>query len=199
MRLDAAAFLREASDLTLLLGALSGDELGCSDTGPLVGDDDGRQVGSASMVRGVSPLMFSSSLDDPFQSRSSLLNSSRRLNSQHSFHQRSPQSLLQTLLTRGSFHLYFLGNKIDIDGGNSQVVSEKKAKDWCASKENISYFETSAKEDYTVDIEFLCIAKTDLANEHEQDIYFKGIPRAFTPENKQMNGCARSDGNTENN
>ncbi|MBA0692241.1 hypothetical protein Goari_009816 [Gossypium aridum] len=28
-----------------------------------------------------------------------------------------------------------LGNKIDIDGGNSRVVSEKKAKDWCASKE----------------------------------------------------------------
>ena len=49
-------------------------------------------------------------------------------------------------------------------------VSEKKAKDWCSSKGNIPYFETSAKEDYNVDAAFLCIAKTALANEHEQDM-----------------------------
>jgi Ras-related protein Rab-7A len=49
-------------------------------------------------------------------------------------------------------------------------VSEKKAKDWCASKGNILYFETSAKEDYNVDPAFLSIAKTALAHEHGQDM-----------------------------
>ncbi|KAI8018189.1 Pentatricopeptide repeat-containing protein [Camellia lanceoleosa] len=68
-----------------------------------------------------------------------------------------------------TFPFILLGNKIDIDGGNSRVVSEKKARDWCASK-GIPYFETSAKEDINVDAAFLSIAKTALANEHEQDI-----------------------------
>ncbi|MED6186564.1 hypothetical protein PIB30_067945 [Stylosanthes scabra] len=92
---------RSASDLTLLLGALSGDELGCGGNGPLVGDVDGRQVGFGEDGAGsvaAHVLLFTRLLltrrYDPFQSRSSLLSSSRRLNSQHSFHQRSPQSLL---------------------------------------------------------------------------------------------------------
>ncbi|TXG53217.1 hypothetical protein EZV62_022386 [Acer yangbiense] len=88
-----------------------------------------------------------------------------------------------------TFPFILLGNKIDIDGGNSRVVSEKKAKDWCASKGNIPYFETSAKEDLNVDAAFLCIAKTALANEHEQDIYFQGIPEAVS-ESEQRGGCA---------
>ncbi|CAN1235292.1 Ras-related protein Rab7 [Linum perenne] len=62
-----------------------------------------------------------------------------------------------------SFPFILLGNKIDVDG-------EKRAKDWCASKGNIPYFETSAKEDYNVDPAFLCIAKAALSNEHEQDM-----------------------------
>ncbi|KAL6527230.1 hypothetical protein OROGR_016320 [Orobanche gracilis] len=70
-----------------------------------------------------------------------------------------------------TFPFILLGNKIDIDGGNSRVVSEKKAKEWCASKGNIPYFETSAKEDYNVDPAFLCIAKAALANENDQDMY----------------------------
>ncbi|XP_031252000.1 ras-related protein Rab7-like [Pistacia vera] len=87
------------------------------------------------------------------------------------------------------FPFILLGNKIDIDGGNSRVVSEKKAKDWCASKGNIPYFETSAKEDINVDAAFLSIAKAALANEHEQDIYFQGIPEAVS-ESEQRGGCA---------
>lgn len=52
---------------------------------------------------------------------------------------------------------------------HAEQVSEKKAKEWCASK-GIPYFETSAKEDINVDAAFLSIAKTALANEHEQDM-----------------------------
>ncbi|PSS17923.1 Ras-related protein like [Actinidia chinensis var. chinensis] len=59
-----------------------------------------------------------------------------------------------------------VGNKIDVDGGNSRV-SEKKARAWCASKGNIPYFETYAKEGFNVDAAFQCIAKNALKNEPE--------------------------------
>ncbi|KAL8172423.1 hypothetical protein V2J09_024227 [Rumex salicifolius] len=87
-----------------------------------------------------------------------------------------------------AFPFILLGNKIDIDGGNSRVVSEKKAKEWCTSKANMPYFETSAKEDINVDAAFLCIAKSTLSNEHEQNIYFQAIPEAVS-ESGQRGGC----------
>ncbi|KAJ0960550.1 hypothetical protein J5N97_001589 [Dioscorea zingiberensis] len=59
-----------------------------------------------------------------------------------------------------TFPFILLGNK----------VSAKKAMEWCASKGNFPYFETSAKEDYNVDAAFLHIAKLALANDHEQDM-----------------------------
>lgn len=49
-------------------------------------------------------------------------------------------------------------------------VPEKIAREWCASRGNIPYFETSAKEDYNVDYAFLCIAKTALEYEHDQNM-----------------------------
>ncbi|KAK1264705.1 hypothetical protein QJS04_geneDACA023592 [Acorus gramineus] len=70
-----------------------------------------------------------------------------------------------------NFPFVVLGNKIDVDGGNSRVVSEKKAKAWCASKGNIPYFETSAKEGFNVEAAFQCIAKNALKNEPEEEIY----------------------------
>lgn len=49
-------------------------------------------------------------------------------------------------------------------------VSEKKAKAWCASKGNIPYFETSAKEGFNVDAAFECIARNALKNEPEEEM-----------------------------
>ncbi|KAJ7295991.1 hypothetical protein O6H91_Y151000 [Diphasiastrum complanatum] len=70
-----------------------------------------------------------------------------------------------------NFPFVVLGNKVDVDGGNSRVVSEKKAKAWCAATGNIPYFETSAKEDLNVDAAFQCIAKNALKNETDEEIY----------------------------
>ncbi|KAL0711857.1 hypothetical protein Bca4012_018835 [Brassica carinata] len=89
-----------------------------------------------------------------------------------------------------TFPFIVLGNKVDIGGGSTRVVSETKAADWCASNGNIPYFETSAKEDYNVDEAFFTIAKTALANEHDQDIYFQGIPAAVTENEPKGGGCA---------
>ncbi|KAF8045511.1 hypothetical protein N665_0163s0003 [Sinapis alba] len=89
-----------------------------------------------------------------------------------------------------TFPFIVLGNKVDIGGGSTRVVSETKAADWCASNGNIPYFETSAKEDYNVDEAFFTIAKTALANEHDQDIYFQGIPVAVTENEPKGGGCA---------
>ncbi|XP_024516401.1 uncharacterized protein LOC112341112 [Selaginella moellendorffii] len=70
-----------------------------------------------------------------------------------------------------NFPFIVLGNKVDVDGGNSRVVSEEKAKVWCASKGNIPYFEASAKEDYNVEAAFQCIAKNALRSEPKEHFY----------------------------
>ena len=70
-----------------------------------------------------------------------------------------------------NFPFVLLGNKVDVDGGNSRVVSEKKAKAWCASKGNNPYFETSAKDGTNVEDAFQCIVKNALKNEPEEELY----------------------------
>ncbi|KAL4367331.1 hypothetical protein GQ457_05G008770 [Hibiscus cannabinus] len=87
-----------------------------------------------------------------------------------------------------SFPFVVIGNKIDLD---CRMVPEEKARDWCASRGNIPYFETSAKEGYNVDEAFLCVAKTAVASERdcEHDIYIGGIPETAS-EVEQGGRCA---------
>lgn len=87
-----------------------------------------------------------------------------------------------------TFPFMLLGNKIDVDGGNSRVVSELKATTWCQSK-GIPYFETSAKEDYCIDTAFLSIARTALKNQPEQELYFLGLPEAVPESEPSRSFC----------
>ncbi|XP_042411661.1 ras-related protein Rab7-like [Zingiber officinale] len=89
-----------------------------------------------------------------------------------------------------NFPFIVLGNKADIDGGNSRVVSEKKAKQWCASKGNLPYFETSAKEGTNVEAAFQCIASIALKNEPEEEIYLPDTIDVATGRGQQRStGC----------
>ncbi|PPR96793.1 hypothetical protein GOBAR_AA23872 [Gossypium barbadense] len=77
-----------------------------------------------------------------------------------------------------NFPFVVLGNKVDVDGGNSRVVISlwfrflrRKQRHGVLQKGNIPYFETSAKEGFNVDAAFECIARNALKNEPEEEIY----------------------------
>ncbi|XP_036147765.1 ras-related protein Rab-7a isoform X1 [Monomorium pharaonis] len=67
-----------------------------------------------------------------------------------------------------NFPFVVLGNKVDLE---SRAVSSKRAQQWCQSKNNIPYFETSAKEAINVEQAFQTIAKNALAQESEVELY----------------------------
>uniref|UniRef100_A0A182UZD2 Ras-related protein Rab-7 n=1 Tax=Anopheles merus TaxID=30066 RepID=A0A182UZD2_ANOME len=62
------------------------------------------------------------------------------------------------------FPFVVLGNKIDLE---NRAVSTKRAQQWCQTKNDIPYFETSAKEGINVDLAFQTIAKNAIAQETE--------------------------------
>jgi Ras-related protein Rab-7A len=70
-----------------------------------------------------------------------------------------------------NFPFVVLGNKVDVEGGKSRQISEKKAKAWCASKGDIPHFDTSAKEDVNVDAAFQAVARNALSHESEEELY----------------------------
>ncbi|KAK6136773.1 hypothetical protein DH2020_029486 [Rehmannia glutinosa] len=88
-----------------------------------------------------------------------------------------------------NFPFVVIGNKIDVDGGNSRVVSEKKARAWCASKGNIPYFETSAKEGTNVEDAFQVIAKNALKSGEEEEIYLPDTIDVASSSQQRSTGC----------
>ena len=67
-----------------------------------------------------------------------------------------------------NFPLVVLGNKIDLE--NRQVAT-KRAQAWCYSKNNIPYFETSAKDAINVEQGFQMIARNAPKQETEAELY----------------------------
>lgn len=88
-----------------------------------------------------------------------------------------------------NFPFVVLGNKADMD--NRRQVSTSKAKAWCASKGDIPFFETSAKEAMNVEQAFQTIAKNALSQEAANKPIF--IPDAIDlkqdSSEKSSGGC----------
>lgn len=97
-----------------------------------------------------------------------------------------------------SFPFVLIGNKIDVGNGSSRVVSDKICKNWCESRGNMPYFETSAKENYNVDDVFMAIARTALEYEQEKQILpldeeapsYCDLRRGSVSEIEQRGGCS---------
>lgn len=66
------------------------------------------------------------------------------------------------------FPFVVLGNKVDLE---NRQVSTRRAQQWCQSKNDIPYFETSAKEGINVELAFQTIAKNALAQEADVELY----------------------------
>lgn len=67
-----------------------------------------------------------------------------------------------------NFPFVVIGNKIDLE---NRSITTKRAQSWCQSKNNIPYFETSAKEALHVDEAFATVARNALAQENEVELY----------------------------
>ncbi|KAI8511611.1 Ras- protein Rab-7A [Branchiostoma belcheri] len=88
-----------------------------------------------------------------------------------------------------NFPFVLLGNKVDLD---NRAVSTKRASGWASSKNDIPYFEVSAKEAINVEQAFQTIAKNALAQETEVELYNEFPDQIkLTNDAKQKNeGCA---------
>jgi len=83
-----------------------------------------------------------------------------------------------------NFPFVVIGNKIDLDNSS---ISNKRALQWCQSKNNIPYFETSAKEAINVEKAFQTVAKNGLAQETEVDIYNTDFPEIRLDQSRPTN------------
>ena len=105
-----------------------------------------------------------------------------------------------------NFPFIVIGNKVDLENRAVSFfsfflfllilftkVSTKRAQGWCQSKNNIPYFETSAKEATNVDQAFQTVAKNGLAQETEVELYNSEFPDKINLSSDQ--GPTRSDDN----
>jgi len=91
--------------------------------------------------------------------------------------------------TPQTFPFVVLGNKSDL--ANKRQVSTSKAKSWCSTKNDIAYYETSAKEALNVEQAFQTIAKQALVREAQQappEPPKFGLP-PITPQQEKKAGC----------
>ncbi|KAI3870975.1 hypothetical protein MKX03_029381 [Papaver bracteatum] len=89
------------------------------------------------------------------------------------------------------FRFILLGNKVDIDGGNNRVVSEKKAKLWSSCRGDIPYFETSSKEDQNVDVAFQLLERLHIPMNNRMICKdFNPIPDEVPIDQRGGGGCA---------
>lgn len=88
-----------------------------------------------------------------------------------------------------NFPFVVIGNKVDL--ADSRTVTTKKAMQWCQEKNNVPYYETSAKEAINVEQAFQTIAKNALEREKEQDPYDEIPPIALnTNPNPPSSSCS---------
>ena len=85
------------------------------------------------------------------------------------------------------FPFLVLGNKTDLE--DSRVISSRKAEGWCKSKDNMSYFETSAKDNLNVDEAFLEIARAALQREPAEDEQINSSVDVAAETPKKGGGC----------
>jgi len=88
-----------------------------------------------------------------------------------------------------NFPFVVIGNKVDM--ADNRTVTTKRAQQWCQEKNNVPYFETSAKEAVNVEQAFQTIAKNALAREKAEDLY-QDIPDIIVPGNNDNKSSSSS-------
>lgn len=89
-----------------------------------------------------------------------------------------------------NFPFVILGNKCDKEG--EIKISEQKVKAYCQSKNNMSYFETSAKDNINIESAFEEVAKLAFKRDQNDDVFIPKNPVKLDPtQNKQIkkDGC----------
>eukprot|EP00051_Salpingoeca_urceolata_P026336 m.476933 g.476933 ORF g.476933 m.476933 type:complete len:207 (+) comp20703_c0_seq1:162-782(+) len=89
-----------------------------------------------------------------------------------------------------NFPFVVLGNKVDLE---NRAISHKRASTWCQNKNNIPYFETSAKDNINVEQAFQTIAANALQQEADVEMYndFPGEIKLSADDGaKPDTGCA---------